>query len=133
MSVIYGTPPVMNPSEGVIRQTNEFTERLLSSAAPGAFLVHHFTWMEHLPRWMAPWRRYAEFWFEHDSLMFGSLFASVEERLVGHYFLYESAIASCKTQTRGDDTPSIVSTLVRNEGNNSLVRSESSWLAATLL
>ncbi|KAJ7660445.1 cytochrome P450 [Mycena rosella] len=115
MSVIYGMPTVLDTSGGVIRQTNDFTERLLTSAAPGAFLVHHFMWMEHLPRFLTPWRKYAEDWYEKDSKMFAQLFASVEERL-----------------RKGDDAPSIVSTVIKNEAKSGLVRSESSWLAATL-
>ncbi|KAJ6616719.1 cytochrome P450 [Mycena sp. CBHHK59/15] len=115
MSVIYGTPPVMDPTEDVISKTNEFTERLLSSAAPGAFLVHHFTWMEHLPRWMTGWRRYAEYWYERDSAMFARLFSNVEERV-----------------NRGDDGLSVLSKVIQNSEKNELTRSESSWLGATL-
>jgi hypothetical protein len=82
MSVIYGMPPVVDPAEDTISKTNAFTERLLSSAAPGAFLVHHLTWLEHLPRWMTGWRQYAEFWYKHDSVMFQNLFTSVAKRVV---------------------------------------------------
>lgn len=82
MSIIYGTPPLMDSQDPDILRVNRFTERALAAAAPGAFFVEYFTWMEHLPRWMCSWRRYAEDWFARDSVMFEKLFADVEERLV---------------------------------------------------
>ncbi|KAJ7292052.1 cytochrome P450 [Mycena rebaudengoi] len=115
MSVIYGMPPVVDPAEDTISKTNAFTERLLSSAAPGAFLVHHLTWLEHLPRWMTGWRQYAEFWYKHDSVMFQNLFTSVAKRVEA-----------------GDDGPSVVSTVLKNQAKSGLTGTESSWLAATL-
>jgi hypothetical protein len=82
MSVIYGTPPLMNSQEPDILRVNHFTERALAAAAPGAFLVEYFTWMEHLPRWMCGWRRYAEDLFAKDSVMFEKLFSDVADRIV---------------------------------------------------
>ncbi|KAF8195338.1 cytochrome P450 [Mycena galopus ATCC 62051] len=76
MSVIYGTPPIMDSDDPAILRVNQFTDRTLIAAAPGAHLVEYFTWMEKLPRWMCSWRRYAEDWFIRDSIMFEQLVAA---------------------------------------------------------
>ncbi|KAJ6598661.1 cytochrome P450 [Mycena sp. CBHHK59/15] len=53
MSVIYGTPPLMDSRDPDILRVNRFTERALAAAALG----HIF------------WRRYAEDWFIRDSII----------------------------------------------------------------
>lgn len=82
LSVIYGNPPLLDSKNSDILRVNHFTERALAAAAPGAFWVEQFTWLEHLPRWMCAWRRYAEDWFTRDSVMFEDLYSSVKERIV---------------------------------------------------
>lgn len=82
LSIMYGLPPMLDSQNPNILRVNRFTERALAAACPGAFYVEYFTWMEHLPRWMCGWRRYAEDWFKRDSVMFEDLFADVEKRLV---------------------------------------------------
>ncbi|KAJ7810244.1 cytochrome P450 [Mycena olivaceomarginata] len=103
----WGQPsPQSTPKNPDILRVNRFTERALHAAAPGAFLVEYFTWMEHLPRFMSPWRRYAEDWFRADSVLFEKLFSNVKDRVDG-----------------GDETSS--------EKLN-LTSHESAWVAATL-
>lgn len=114
MSVIYGLPPLKDSKDPDILRVNHFTERALHAAAPGTFLVEYFTWMEHLPRWMCAWRRYAEDWFARDSVLLERLFSDVRERI-----------------DAGDETPSVSSDLIR-EGNKNLTDREAAWLAATL-
>lgn len=82
LSMIYGLPPMEDSRDPVILRVNHFTERALKAAIPGAYLVEYFTWMEHLPRWMCAWRRYAEDAFKRDSVLFENLFADVVTRLV---------------------------------------------------
>ncbi|KAJ7899595.1 cytochrome P450 [Mycena olivaceomarginata] len=98
-----------------ILRVNRFTERALHAAAPGAFLVEYFTWMEHLPRFMSPWRRYAEDWFRADSVLFKKLFSNVKDRVDG-----------------GDETSSVASTLIHDQEKLNLTSHESAWVAATL-
>lgn len=93
MSIIYGMPPLKDSKNPVILRVNRFTERALAAAAPGAFLVEYFTWMEHLPRWMSSWRRYAEDWFARDSAMFEKLYSDVEDRLVSQFSMKLCAVA----------------------------------------
>ncbi|KAJ7940382.1 cytochrome P450 [Mycena leptocephala] len=115
MSVVYGTPPQEDVSNADIRQTREFVGRLLETAPPN-FLVHFFPSLERLPRFLSPWRRWAEYWFEQHSLLFGRLFGNAADKL-----------------TNGNDTPCVITALMGNEGKHEFSRLESSWLAATLL
>ncbi|KAJ7446930.1 cytochrome P450 [Mycena galericulata] len=115
MSVIYGTPPLMDSKDPDILRVNRFTERALAAAAPGAYLVEYFTWMEKLPRWMCSWRRYAEDWFIRDSIMFEQLFQGVEQRMKG-----------------GDETSSVAATLIHDRDKLGLSDTEAAWLSATL-
>ncbi|KAF8181347.1 cytochrome P450 [Mycena galopus ATCC 62051] len=115
MSVIYGTPPIMDSNDPAILRVNRFTERTIVAAAPGAHLVEYFTWMEKLPRWMCNWRRYAEDWFIQDSIMFEQLFSDVERRV-----------------KNDDETNSVAATLIHNREKSGMSDKEAAWLAATL-
>ncbi|KAF8215396.1 cytochrome P450 [Mycena galopus ATCC 62051] len=112
MSVIYGTPPIMDSNDPDILRVDRFTERTLVAAAPGAHLVEYFTWMEKLPRWMCSWRRYAEDWFIRDSIMFEQLFADVERRVKNGY-----------------ETNSVAATLIHDREKSGMSDKEAAWLA----
>ncbi|KAJ7463500.1 cytochrome P450 [Mycena galericulata] len=114
-SIIYGLPPLLDSNDPDIVRVNQFTERSLQAMTPGAFLVEFFTWMEYLPRWMAPWRRWAENHFREDSKLFEKLFGDVKERV-------ES----------GDETSSVASTLINDQERLGLTSYESAWVAASL-
>ncbi|KAJ7250654.1 cytochrome P450 [Mycena rebaudengoi] len=115
MSVIYGSPPLKDSRDPDIMRVNRFTERALAAAAPGAYLVEYFTWMEKLPRWMSPWRRYAEDWFARDSLMLEQLFSNVEERMKA-----------------GDETASVAASIINDRKKLDLTDKEAAWLSVTL-
>ncbi|KAF5343385.1 hypothetical protein D9758_015612 [Tetrapyrgos nigripes] len=115
LGVIYGLPPLRNSLDPDIVCVNRFVERALHAAAPGSFLVEYFTWMEYLPRWMSPWRRYAEDSFAQDSMLFERLFAEVKARVAS-----------------GDHTPSVAATIIGDENHLDLTEKEASWLSATL-
>ncbi|KDQ22589.1 hypothetical protein PLEOSDRAFT_1050622 [Pleurotus ostreatus PC15] len=99
----------------VILRVNHFTERALKAAIPGAYLVEYFTWMEHLPRWMCAWRRYAEDAFKRDSVLFENLFADVVTRLKS-----------------GDQRPSVAATIITEQEKKNLTDKEAAWVSATL-
>ncbi|KAJ7780309.1 cytochrome P450 [Mycena maculata] len=115
LSIIYGLPPLLDSKDPDILRVNHFTARALHAAAPGAFLVEYFTWMEHLPRFMSPWRRYAENWFRADSILFEKLFSRVKDRV-----------------DSGDETSSVASTLIHDQEKLNLSSHESAWVSATL-
>ncbi|KAF4565688.1 hypothetical protein EYR36_002266 [Pleurotus pulmonarius] len=115
LSMIYGLPPMEDSRDPVILRVNHFTERALKAAIPGAYLVEYFTWMEHLPRWMCAWRRYAEDAFKRDSVLFENLFADVVTRLKS-----------------GDQRPSVAATIITEQEKKNLTDKEAAWVSATL-
>ncbi|KAK7443507.1 hypothetical protein VKT23_015679 [Stygiomarasmius scandens] len=115
ISVIYGVPPIRNYLDPDIVRVNLFVERALHAAAPGSFLVEYFTWMQYLPRWMSPWRRYAEDTFKRDSVMFENLFADAKKRLAS-----------------GDETPSVAADVIRDNKSLGMSDQQAAWFSATL-
>ncbi|KAF9500597.1 cytochrome P450 [Pleurotus eryngii] len=116
LSTIYGLPTVTDSHDARIVRVDEFTQRFLKAAMPGTYLVEYFTWLAHLPRWMSPWRKYAEDWFKRDSVWFESLFTDVIKRLED-----------------GTQPPCVASTLLEEQDKKSFsgVR-EAAWMCATL-
>ncbi|KIM36638.1 hypothetical protein M413DRAFT_20453 [Hebeloma cylindrosporum] len=115
MSIIYGLPPLKDSDDPRILLVNRFVERALAAAAPGAFLVEYFTWMEHLPRWMSPWRRYAEDCFSRDSIMFEKLFSDTKHKIEA-----------------GDATDSVAAKLIEDQRTRNLTDKDSAWISATV-
>ena len=117
MSILYGVPPLKDSNDPVINRVNHFSERALHAANPGSFLVEYFNWMQYLPSWMSPWRRYAEDWFAKDSVMFKELFHLTSAR-----------------KEAGDDTASVCGMLIDDQRQlrTNLTDVEGSWVAANL-
>ncbi|KAJ7076202.1 cytochrome P450 [Mycena belliarum] len=114
-SIMYGLPPVLDSEDPDILRVNRFTVRALEAAAPGAFLVDSINWLEYLPRWMSPWRRYAEAIFKADSILFDELFEDVRRKVEA-----------------GDETPSVASSMIRDQESLNLTNREAAWVSATL-
>ncbi|KAJ7083084.1 cytochrome P450 [Mycena belliarum] len=114
MSIIYGTP-IADSEDPIILEIQHFVDRALGAAAPGAFIVEYFTWMQYLPRWMSGWRRYAEYWYEKDSALLTGLFSGVQARV-----------------DAGDNGPSVAAKLIKVQDQDSLSVLDSAWLSATL-
>ncbi|EMD35209.1 hypothetical protein CERSUDRAFT_116679 [Gelatoporia subvermispora B] len=115
MSIIYGTPAIDNIEDPAIKRVNEFVERIVKAAYPGAHLVEFFTWMRYLPSSIAKWKREAEEWFRRDSVMFEGLYNDVKKRVI-----------------MGDERPSITATLVVEKERNQITEREAGWLSATM-
>ncbi|KAK0494628.1 cytochrome P450 [Armillaria luteobubalina] len=115
-TLTYGPSAGRSNAFAALPQINQFVQRLVTATYPGAHLVDFFPWMKHLPSFMTPWRREAEFYFGQDSKMFQSLYKNVE-----------SLIAE------GDSQSSFAGTLVTEHSKNyDLSRLESSWLSGTM-
>jgi hypothetical protein len=56
MSIVYAHPPIKSEDEPFVVLINNFVERIVRAAYPGAHLVEFFTWMRYLPEWMAKWK-----------------------------------------------------------------------------
>ncbi|KAK7057918.1 cytochrome P450 [Favolaschia claudopus] len=114
MSIIYGIP-IADSKDPIVMNITQFVDRALGAAAPGAFLVEYFTWMQYLPRWMSGWRRYAEFWYQQDSVMLTGLFSKAQTR-----------------REKGEDGPSVAAALMDSTEKDALTLVDSAWLSATL-
>ncbi|KAI3603513.1 cytochrome p450 [Moniliophthora roreri] len=114
-SVVYDKEPITDVMDPQVAAVNDFITRIVRAAFPGAHYVEYFTWMKHLPSWMAKWKRDAEEWYKKDSEMFESLFYEAKQRVKS-----------------GEDRPSFAANLVRDTERHGLSDRESAWLAATL-
>ncbi|OCH87846.1 cytochrome P450 [Obba rivulosa] len=115
MSIIYGTPAINSIDDPAVKKVNDFAERIVKAAYPGAHLVELFTWMKYLPSSIAKWKREAEEQFKRDSIMFEGMFNKVKKGVVN-----------------GDERPSISATLVLEQERNRLTEKEAAWLSATM-
>ncbi|KAK7056377.1 hypothetical protein VNI00_002931 [Paramarasmius palmivorus] len=115
LSAVYGMPPIRDYHNPDIAAVNLFVDRCLHSCAPGTFLVEYFTWMQYLPRWMSPWRRYAEDNFRYYAILFEKLYQDVTRRIA-----------------QGDESPSVASTIYHDEKHLGVTDREAAWLSATL-
>ncbi|KAJ7703909.1 cytochrome P450 [Mycena rosella] len=113
LSMVYGIPTLLSEQDPKIRLINDFAERLIRAAYPGAFFVEYFTWMRYLPAWMAKWKWDALEQHRMDDKMFRVLFTDVENR------------------AKGGNRESFCATLLEQD-RHGLNEKESAWLAATL-
>ncbi|KAI3620758.1 cytochrome p450 [Moniliophthora roreri] len=114
-SVVYDKEPITDVMDPQVAAVNDFITRIVRAAFPGAHYVEYFTWMKHLPSWMAKWKRDAEEWYKKDSEMFEGLFLEAKQRVKS-----------------GEDRPSFAANLVRDTERHGLSDRESAWLAAAL-
>ncbi|KAJ7704017.1 cytochrome P450 [Mycena rosella] len=115
LSIVYDIPTLLSEQDPKIRLINNFVERLVRAAYPGAFFVEYFTWMRYLPAWMAKWKWDALEQHRMDDEMFRGLFTDVKNRVA-----------------KGDYRESFCATLLEQQDRHSLNEKESAWLAATL-
>ncbi|OCH87844.1 cytochrome P450 [Obba rivulosa] len=115
MTIVYDWPVLKDVKDPLVTDVNDFVERLLKAAFPGAHLVEVFPWMKHLPSSIAKWKRDAEEWFKRDSAMFEGLFNTVKERALN-----------------GDQRPSFSATLALEQERHGLSGKEAAWLAGTM-
>lgn len=135
MSVVYDTPVLQSEDDPSVARVNDFVERIVRAAYPGAHLVEFFTWMRYLPLWMAKWKRDALEWYKKDSIMFEGLYDDVRQRVVsltyGMSYLFSASLISYNIQNGGDPRPSFSSSLVQQGDKHGLNDRQSAWLAAT--
>ncbi|KAJ6460520.1 cytochrome P450 [Mycena sanguinolenta] len=81
LSMVYDTPPLLSEEDSKITRVNDFAERIERAAYPGTYLVEYFTWMRHLPSWVAKWKREVLAQHRIDDEMFRGLFNEVADRV----------------------------------------------------
>ncbi|KAJ7737690.1 cytochrome P450 [Mycena metata] len=115
LSMVYDTPSLLSEEDTKITRINNFAERLVSAAYPGAYLVEYFTWMRYLPSWMAKWKRDVLEQYKIDDAMFRGLFNEVSNRVA-----------------QGDQLSGFCAYLLEKEDQHGLNEKESAWTAAAL-
>ncbi|KAF7355868.1 Cytochrome P450 [Mycena venus] len=115
LSMVYDTPALLSEEDPKITRVNNFAERLVSAAYPGAYLVEYFTWMRYLPSWIAKWKRDVLEQYKIDDAMFRELFNEVGDRLA-----------------QGDQLSGFCAHLLEKEDRHGLDEKESAWVAAAL-
>ena len=82
LSAVYGWPSIESKDDPLVTRITEFVNRLVRALLPGAYLVEIFPMMEHLPTWMAPWKKWGVEWYKKDSEMFQGFYDGVAKSLV---------------------------------------------------
>ncbi|KIJ43424.1 hypothetical protein M422DRAFT_253303 [Sphaerobolus stellatus SS14] len=115
LCIIYGLPPLTDSLDPVILKVNRVTERILTAAGPGEFLVEYLTWIKYLPSWICKWKRDAEAAFISTTALFEDLYSNVKKRV-----------------EEGDNITSVAASLVKDPIHQDLSFREKAWLAGTL-
>ncbi|KAG6886565.1 hypothetical protein C0992_003370 [Termitomyces sp. T32_za158] len=115
MSAVYDLPTLASEDDPAIRRINDFVERLVRAALPGAHFVEFFPWMRYLPTWVAKWKKDALDSFRKDSTLFEGMYEDVKHRL-----------------SEGDKRPSFCSSLINGAEKYGLTNQESAWLATNI-
>ncbi|KAI9445683.1 cytochrome P450 [Lactarius psammicola] len=116
LSVNYQFPPVDSEDDPTVVGFENHVERTLYQMQPGTRLVEFFTWMRYIPSRFAKWKRDAEYWFVHDSLMFEGLLGKVVDDLAN-----------------GIDRPSFGATVTTDQGKHGLSEREQAWLVGDMV
>ncbi|KAJ7209438.1 cytochrome P450 [Mycena rebaudengoi] len=115
LSMVYDTPALLSEEDPNITRINDFADRLVNAAYPGAYLVEYFTWMKYLPSWMAKWKRDVLEQYSIDDAMFRGLFNEVSNRVA-----------------QGHQLSGFCAHMLETKDRHGLNEKESAWTAATL-
>ncbi|KAJ8502795.1 hypothetical protein ONZ45_g11432 [Pleurotus djamor] len=116
LSIVYGVSPTLDQNNSLISWADQLGESLAQASLPGAYLVEFLPWMMYLPRWMCPWRRNAEAWYDETHAKLSAMYSDTRRRL--------------EAGVQGD---CIVSKLIEENINGRLTDKEAVWSAGTIL
>ncbi|KAI9441899.1 cytochrome P450 [Lactarius indigo] len=116
LSVNYHLPPVESEDDPRVVEVETHVRRLLREMHPGTRLVENLPWLRYIPSRFAKWKRDAQHWFIHDSLMFQRLLGNVVNDLAN-----------------GIDRPSFGATIIKNQSKHGLSELEQAWLVGDML
>ncbi|KAI9444594.1 cytochrome P450 [Lactarius indigo] len=119
MSILYDYPTLGGGSDKNLNEIFAFTERLSTSAGPGAYLVELFPWMLHIPERFAKWKYEGN----RDFTRFNNLFESLFDRVLKALGIYSP---------EGSERPSLSASIFKSSEQNQLSHQEMSWLSGTL-
>ncbi|KAH8091806.1 cytochrome P450 [Cristinia sonorae] len=83
LALSYAGPPIKDKHDSVVTRIDNFMHRLEQSARPGEYLVEIFPWMNHLPKFLTPWKREGEKSHEQDTTLFKTLFHQARDQNSG--------------------------------------------------
>jgi cytochrome P450 len=115
MSVVYDTPSIESEEDKSVSLVNNMMTRVACASAPGAHFVEFLPFLMAIPSRFAKWKREAEEWYAHDSVILERLFEDVRARVAN-----------------GDERPSFSATLIKDASRHGLSLRENAWLAATM-
>lgn len=115
LSVLYDIPELKSTNDDLFKRLDEYCSVLIAAAAPGAHLVDFFPWMKHIPASLAKWKRVAEERYKKFSNLFTGLLHDVDSRI-----------------NEGDERPSVIGNLIRDQQRLQVSKEESVWLGAAL-
>jgi cytochrome P450 len=115
LSIIYDLPPVESEDDPVVVAINEHVDRILFEVQAGSRLVEFFPWLKYVPSRFAKWKRDAQYWYIHDSLMFERLLGKVADEL-----------------RDGIDRPSFGATVLKGQSKYGLSDREQAWIVGNM-
>ncbi|KAJ7108037.1 cytochrome P450 [Mycena crocata] len=113
MSVTYDTPMLKTEHDPAIGGILDFTKAVLKAAFVDGAMVENFPFLQHMPSWLAGWKKEAMRSSVRYSDMFESLFGDVKQRVA-----------------EGDESLSFAAALAHKQQAFNLSDKESAWLAA---
>ena len=78
----YDTPVITSMKDDKIEGILRFTKHILRAAYIDGHMVEYFPWLQHLPSWIARWKKDVERWSWEYSKMFQGFYGSVKQRAV---------------------------------------------------
>ncbi|KAF9458686.1 cytochrome P450 [Collybia nuda] len=115
LGTAYGWDPIEPKDDPIVERINGITHRSVRAALPGAYLVEIFPVMNHLPTWMAKWKREGLEWFRKDTELFKGFLSDVRKRIAA-----------------GNSKPCLASSILENQSKFKLTNKESAWLAGIM-
>ncbi|KAF9525611.1 cytochrome P450 [Crepidotus variabilis] len=116
MAMVYDTLPIKNHEEPLITRVNDLVQRLVKAAYPGEHLVEFFPFLNSLPEFLTPWKKWADEWHRKDSQLFMDYYTTVRDRVLA-----------------GDERPSLVSSLVKRAEESNFTEREKAWVAGVMI
>ncbi|TFK80623.1 cytochrome P450 [Polyporus arcularius HHB13444] len=115
LTAVYGWPRIGAKDKPIVERINAHVARIGSAVVPGRYLVDIFPAMEHLPTWMAKWKREGLEWHERETEMFEEFNEGVGDRMA-----------------KGESPTCFVASLIETEERHGLTKKEAAWLAGIM-
>ena len=82
LSVTYDCPPLKSVDDPSMVLLENFTNRIVRAGHVDGYLIELFPSLQHLPGFLAPWKKQAYEWAPQFTELFSGLYGAVKERVV---------------------------------------------------